>query len=377
MDYEETAKQRIKYAQRNQGDIVIVAIQGAEQKSEQILKRGSPQNGYIKGVTLAVETINQQKGLIGRPLKLLIEQESPDFATAKSAIRHIVSNPKVSAVMGYQSTDLAIPVSAIYEKAQVLFFSSFTTKEELTSHNYHYTFRMLSDEKYMVNQIYNLVKALGYKKIAVLSTRADEHRKIALLFKEKNLGNPSLVFDHTFLNEMLDFRATLSDLKQKHVDAIFLSSDAITASRIIKQAREMGIYVPIIGSSNLDSKTFTASVGIAGNGTIVPTPYNLFSKNPINQAFVARYRHKYNQLPNVKAAQGYDSVMLFASKVDRARSTQPALLASTVRFSPPWTGVSGIYHFTKQGNLLGKPYFFKVLDKQQWQMLSAVNPKKH
>jgi len=87
---------------------------------------------------------------------------------------------------------------------------------------------------------------------------------------------------------------------------------------------------------------------------------------------VARYRHKYNQLPNVKAAQG-----LFANKVERARSTQPALLASTVRFSPPWTGVSGIYHFTKQGNLQGKPYFFKVLNKQQWQMLSAVNPKKH
>ena len=365
MDYEETAKQRTHYAQKNQGEIVITAV------------RGAVKNNYIKGVMLAVDKVNQQKGLLGRPLKLLIEQESPDFVTAKSTIRRIVSNPKVSAVMGHRSTALAIPASAVYEKAQILFFSPFVTKEELTSHNYNYTFRMISDDRYMTGQIYSLTKALGFKKIALLSARADKHRKIALLFKENALGNLNLSFDYTFLDETIDFRSILSDLKEKHVDAIFLSSGAVAASRLIKQAREMGIYIPIMGSSNLGSEVFTTSVGIAGNNTIVPTPYNVLEKNAINQMFVANYRHKYNQLPDAEAAQGYDSVMLFANKVERAGSTQPALLASTVHFSPPWTGVSGIYRFTKQGNIQGKPYFFKVLNKRHWQMLSAVNQKQH
>ncbi len=367
MNFEETAKQRNKYAQRNQGEIVIVVVQ-------------SPvKNGYIKGVNLAVEAINKQKGLLGRPLKLLVEQESPDFAMAKSTIRRIASNPKVSAVMGYHNTALSIPVSAIYEKAQILFFPSFTTKEELTSHNYRYTFRMLPDNKYQVNQIYSQIKLLGFKKIALLSTRSDEYRKIALLFKENiqtkesAQDNLRLLFDHTFLDETVDFRSILSELKQKPIDAIFLSSGVLTASRLIKQARELEIYIPIIGSNNLNSKLFTMSVGAAGNNTIVPTPYNLLDKTPINQAFVARYRRKYNQLPDAGAAQGYDSVMLFANKVNRARSTQPALLASIVHYSPPWRGVSGMYHFTKQGNLQGKSYFFKILNKQHWQVLSAPN----
>lgn len=360
VDYETMASQRLKYAQKNQGKIVIVALQD------------SARSHYIKGVMLAVEEINQQKGLLGRPLKLLVEQDSPDFVTAKPTIRRIVSNPKVSAVIGHRSTVVAIPASAIYEKARVLFFSPFVTAEELTSHGFGYTFRLLADNKDMVKQMCRLGKNLGFKKIAVLYARADKHRKFALLLKETARNDFNLVFDHTFFSETLDFRSILSDLKQKDADVIFLSSGAKTASKLSKQAREMGIDIPIMGSRHLNSEIFITSAGIAGNKTIVPTPYNVLAKNPVNQVFVAHYRNKYNQLPDADAAQGYDSVMLFADKVERAQSTRPALLASIVRFSPPWTGISGMYRFNKEGNIQGKPYFFQVLNNENWQMLSAT-----
>jgi len=221
----------------------------------------------------------------------------------------------------------------------------------------------------------DLGKTLGFKKIAILYARADEHRKFALLFKETAQNDFNLVFDQPLFSETLDFRSILSDLKQKDADMIFLSGGAKMASRLSKQAREMGIVIPIMGSRNLDSETFKTSVGIAGNKTIVATPYNVLAKNPINQIFIARYRNKYNQLPDADAAQGYDSVMLFANKVERAQSTQPALLASIVRFSPPWTGISGMYRFNKEGNIQGKPYFFQVLNNENWQMLSATSSK--
>jgi len=362
VDYETMASQRVKYAQKNQGEIVIVALQ-------------DPNSHYTKGAMLAVEEINQQKGLLGRPLKLLVEQDSTDFEKARTTIRRIVSNPKISTVMGHRSTEVAIPASAIYEKARVLFFSPFITEAELTSHSFSYTFRLLADNKQLVEQMSGLGKILGFKKIAVLYARADEHRKLALLFKETARNNYNLVFDQSFFGETQDFRSILSDLKQKNADVIFLSSGAKTASRFSKQAREMGIVIPIMGSRNLDSESFKTSVGIAGNKTIVPTPYNILAKNSVNQAFITHYHNKYNQLPDAGAALGYDSVMLFADKVKRARSTQPALLASIVRFSPPWTGVSGMYRFNKEGNIQGKPYFFQVLNNETWQMLSATRSK--
>jgi len=363
VSYEKMASQRTKYAQKNPGEIVIVALQD------------SAESHYINGIKLAVEQINQQKGLLGRPLKLLIEQDSTDFVSAKATIGRIVANPKVSAVMGHRIAAVAFPASAIYEKAQVLFFSPFISEEELTSHGFGYTFRLLADNEQLVKQMSSLGKTLGFKKIAVLYARADEHRKFALLFKETAQNDFSLVFEQAFFAERLDYRSILSDLKQKDADVIFLSGGAKSASRLTKQAREMGIDIPVMGSRNLDSELFKMSAGIAGNMTIVPTPYNVLAKNPINQAFITHYRNKYHQLADADAAQGYDSVMLFADKVKRAQSTQPALLASIVRFSPPWTGISGIYRFNKEGNILTKPYFFQVLNNERWQMLSARKAK--
>jgi len=213
VDYETMASQRVKYAQKNQGEIVIVALQ-------------DPNSHYTKGAMLAVEEINQQKGLLGRPLKLLVEQDSTDFEKARTTIRRIVSNPKISTVMGHRSTEVAIPASAIYEKARVLFFSPFITEAELTSHSFSYTFRLLADNKQLVEQMSGLGKILGFKKIAVLYARADEHRKLALLFKETARNNYNLVFDQSFFGETQDFRSILSDLKQKNADVIFLSSGA-------------------------------------------------------------------------------------------------------------------------------------------------------
>ena len=63
--------------------------------------------------------------------------------------------------------------------------------------------------------------------------------------------------------------------------------------------------------------------------------------------------------------------MLFVNKASRAQSTLPALLASTVRFSPQWVGATGTYRFNKKGNLEGKEYFFQILNNENWQPLSA------
>jgi ABC-type branched-subunit amino acid transport system substrate-binding protein len=95
--------------------------------------------------------------------------------------------------------------------------------------------------------------------------------------------------------------------------------------------------------------------------------------NSINQAFIARYRNKYGLLPDAEAAQGYDAVMLFANKVERAQSTLPPLLASTVHFSPAWSGVTGDYRFNKEGDMPEKQYFFQILNNERWQMLSAIH----
>ena len=363
VDYESMARQRVEYAKINQGDIVIAAIQDTDKSH------------YINGVSLAVEEINQSNGgLLGRPLKLIIEQGYDDFESSKPVIRRIADNPMASIVLGHINDKVVTPASVVYEKSQLLFFPPLTTSKELTSHGSLFTFRMLPDNIHMAEQISSTAETLLYKKIAVLYARADKYREFSLLFEQAATKTGlKLVFSHSFFGQTDDYRPFLSDLKKEKFDAVFLSANAKTATRLIRQMREMGINNPILGSADLNSQEFTTSVGAAGNNTIVPTPYNVLADNRINQNFITRYRDKYEQSPNADAAQGYDSVMLFANKVERAQSTVPALLASTVRFSPPWIGVTGTYRFSKEGDIEGKRYFFQVLKNEKWQPLSATH----
>lgn len=362
VDYEAMAKNRVEYARMNQGEIIIAAIQD------------SASDNYIKGISLAIEEINQSKNrLLGRPLKLQLEHGHDDFKSAKSTIRRISNNPKISIVLGHTKDEVVLPASVIYEKSQLLFFPPFTTTEKLTSNHSLFTFRMLPDNIHMSEQILNLSKSLGFTKVAILYARADRHRERGLLFKkavaDKNLD---LVFTHSIFGNTNDYRPLLSDLKKRDFDVVLISASAQTAARLIKQMREMDIDRPVLGTSDLNSQSFRTSVGVAGNNTIVPTPYNALSRNSINQNFIVRYRAKYMQSPDADAAQGYDSVMLFANKVSRAKSTLPALLASTVRFSPQWMGTTGYYRFSKKGNLEGKSYSFQVLNNKAWQPLPTL-----
>lgn len=362
VDYQSAADRRIEYARTNQGDIVIAAVQH------------SSESNYFKGATLAIEEINRHKGgLLGRNLKLHIEPGASDFESTLPSIRRIVANPEVSAVIGHENITVAIPASIIYEKSQTLFLPSLSPAKGLGLHRFEYVFGLLPSNKFMTKQISSAAETLGYKEIAVLYARDDYSREQAYLFEEAAIKSQlKVVFRASFFGQDIDFRPIVSALSDNKFDAIFLSAGPDTAATMVRQLREMGIDVPILGADRLNSNTYRSSVGMAGHRTIVPTLYNSLSDNALNQKFTSGYRDKHQAPPDADAAQGYDSVLLFANAVERAQSTSPALLRSTLHYLPPWTGVTGIHRFDKTGNIQAKEYFFRVLVNDKWHMLPSL-----
>ncbi len=140
-----------------------------------------------------------------------------------------------------------------------------------------------------------------------------------------------------------------------------------------KQLREMGVDKPILGNDSFNHSTFIKTAGEAAKNTIIPSIYKPDENNPTNQNFMQRYSKKYKKKPDYHAAQGYDSVMLLAAAIERADSTIPSLLASTLHYMPAWIGITGIHGFTSSGELLGKKYFFKTWQNGRWQFLPAIH----
>jgi hypothetical protein len=113
--------------------------------------------------------------------------------------------------------------------------------------------------------------------------------------------------------------------------------------------------------------------GESGNGTIVPAFYRPRAENPHHVAFIQNYKSKYQKSPDQNAAQGYDSLSLLAHAIEKSRSSQPRFISSTLHHLAFWVGVTGVHAFDARGDVVGKKYFFQVLQEGQWNWLPVVH----
>ncbi len=363
VDFTGMAEKRLAYAHKNQGDIEVVAINS-------VIK-----TNYIKGVLLAANEINQRTGkLLGRRLKVNIEQEGTTFNVGKSTFRRIAANPKITAVLGHRRSSIAVPVSVIYEQSDLVFLPSFSTIQSLTGHNFKYVFRMIPNGKIMAEQTASVAHTLGYKKIVILYARDNLNRELAFLFEDAAIRqNIKLIKRSSFSSKDTNYRSLISQFSSNSFDAVFIASSAGSSGLMVKQLREMGVKQPILGSDSFNNPIFINTAGVAAENTIAPSFYYPNKHNAINQYFSRTYRNKYNQEPDFRAAQGYDSLMLLARGIERAGSTVPSLLASTLRYMPAWVGVTGLHKFSPEGDILGKKYFFNTWKNGKWHHLTAIH----
>ena len=362
-DYEQMAQQRLEYARQNKGDIHIVAMQDTYKSN------------YLNGILLAAEEINQRPNkLIGRSLNVSIEQDEESFNDTKPTIRRIAADPKVTAVLGHRSSSIAVPASVVYERSQILFIPPFSTAQELTGHNFQYVFRMTPNAEVMAEQTASVAQYLGYKNMVILYARDDISRELAFLFEDAAVKRGiKLAQNSSFFEKEDNYRPLISQFTGKDFDAVFIASPSQPGGNMVKQLREMGISKPILGSDGFNLPAYAETAGEAGQNTIVPAVYRPNSQNPRDTAFIQRYKDKYKEEPDYNAAQGYDSVMLLAAAIEKAGSTVPALLSSTMHYLPAWLGVTGLYAYDSTGDLYGKHFVFNVLQQDEFRPLPAIH----
>ena len=134
----------------------------------------------------------------------------------------------------------------------------------------------------------------------------DEYsRELAFLFEEAAIAQGmGLVQRHSFKPNGTDYRELIAQFANQPMDMVFLSAGAADSAQMVRQLRDMGVKVAIMGGEALNTHTFSEAVGAAGDNTIAPVSYSAQANNPANQAFIAEYRQLYGMVPDEGAARG-------------------------------------------------------------------------
>jgi len=345
------SRTRVERADAAKGDIVIG-----------IVGTSVDPNLFYEGVDMAVEEINQREGVLGRRIKTINYDDKGSASEGQKVARRLSGNPDVVAVVGHFFSDVAIPASITYNQQGILFISPGATDPFLTQSG-NFTFRNIPNDNATGRQAAELVSEAGYKNIAIVYQRNSVNKRLSEIFHEHAVTKGiEIVATRSFFPWQTDFRSVLSELKQDYkFDCIFLAGTTPAAANLIKQAREMGITVPFIGGDGLDSPSLLTIAGRAAEGTTVATAYNPSLSGIQSANFVKQFHAKYGFTPDSWAAQGYDAISVLAAAIEKANSTVPIVLSTTLKFMGAWNGVTGSYAFTPTGDITGKPMFFKTV----------------
>ena len=225
----------------------------------------------------------------------------------------------------------------------------------------------------MANFATNTVKA----KTAVIfvDQSSDYSKGLKQSFEEAFVKSGGKVLStEAFLQKDQDFKATLTKIKGLNPEVIFIPAYYEEVGKIVKQARELGINIPLLGTDGWDDPKVVEIAGAkALNNTFFSNHYSSQDTDPAVVKFVAAYKKEYNQEPSALAALGYDSGLMIADAIKRAGSLEGAKLADALAKTKDLKVSTGILTIDANHNPVKSAVVIEMKDGKQT-FKTKVNP---
>ncbi|MDN3017760.1 ABC transporter substrate-binding protein [Paenibacillus sp. BSR1-1] len=333
-----------------------------------------------EGVELAFEEINK-KGIDGKKLKLVTVDNKSDAAEATNGAIKLVSQDKVSAIIGSATSTNTLAQVQIAQDNKVPLITPTATNATITNKDgkvNDFVFRTCFIDPFQGTVAATFaLDTLKVKSAAVIIDSSSDYSKgLASSFKanfKKNGG--TIVAEEAYVAKDTDFNAILTNIKAKNPDYVFLPGFYEEVGLIVKQARALGINVPIMGGDGWDSPKL---VEIAGadplKNTFITNHYSSGDSDKKVQEFVSAFKAKYDgKSPDAFAALGYDTAYFVADAIKRAGSSDPKKIQKALESTDGLQLVSGNLKLDKNHDPIKAAVILEYVNGQQ-QFKTKVNP---
>jgi branched-chain amino acid transport system substrate-binding protein len=321
------------------------------------------------GIELAKEEINNAGGVLGgRRIKIVIEDDQSRPGQPSAAVKKLIANDKVIAVLGEIASSRSLEAGPICQAAKVPMVSPGATNPRVTETG-DYVFRVCFIDTFQGTVMAKFtLDTLHANKIAIMTdVRNDYSVGLTKYFKEYYESHGGkVVSERSFSGSGTDrdFRAQLTAIKATQPDAIFVPGYYTEAGLIAKQARSLGIKQPLLGGDGWDSPKLSEIGGSAIDGSYFATHFSTQDKNPLVQDFVRKYQAKFKAMPDGMAALGYDAMRVLAQAINTAGSTDGTQIRDALTKVKDFDGVTGKITINEKRNATKAAVVLKVNGKQ-------------
>ncbi|ESZ27188.1 MULTISPECIES: ABC transporter substrate-binding protein [unclassified Mesorhizobium] len=302
----------------------------------------------LNGAKLAASEINAAGGVLGQQIELVIYDSKSDSTTISTVASQLIDSDKVVGIIGFADSDSVLAIGPQVQKAQIPFITPGATSPKLPS--------QLGNEIFLAAFGDNVQAAVGAEfalnklngKTAYLLT--DIGTEYTTLLSDYFVtayehGGGKILERDTYKIGDKTFTAQIAKLKalSPQPDFVYASSNAEEIGLILKQMRQAGINLPVVGGDGYDTPLLIQVGGDAAKDTYFTThAYIGEGATPKVQAFIDAYTKSAGNAPeNAFAALGYDSVKLMTDAIKRAGAPDPAKIRDALAATSGLDGVTG------------------------------------
>jgi len=312
----------------------------------------------LSGFELAVEELNKAGGIDGKQVKIVTADNKSEPSESGNAATKLVTQNKVVAVVGPATSGCVAAEEPVLTANKIPLIAPCATAPGITltkdGKTKQFVFRACFIDPYQGDIMAQFAaKDLKVKKVAILHDSSSDYSKgLAEVFtKVFTAAGGQVTADEAFLAKDVDFKASLTKIKATNPEAIYIPGYYEEVAKIIKQAREIGLTCPLMGSDGWDSPKLVEIAGKeATNKGYFTNAYTAEDKDPGVQKFVKAYQGKFNKVPDVFALEGYNTGLVLFNALKTAKSTDGVKIAEALAKTKDLQVANGKFSYDEKHN---------------------------
>jgi branched-chain amino acid transport system substrate-binding protein len=356
----------------NKNEIVLGSIQDLS----------GPLAGFGKqvrlGMMLRADEINEQGGINGRKIRLIVEDSGYDPRKAVLAAQKLVNQDKIFAMIGHIGTAQNMAAMPVQFQKNVINFFPVTAAREMYEpfHRLKYSFAATYFDQMKI-AVPKLVKEKDAKKICTMY-QDDEFGLEVFRGAEEGLKGIGMQFSEvtTYKRGATDFASQMQKLAAAQCDMVVLGTIIRETIGGIATARRLGFNPTFVGSSAAYTDLIHKLGGPAMNGLYatmtVQNPYTDEASQPI-RFWANKYKTKFNEDPTVFSIYGYNALDTFlkaASKAGPNLTTDSFIKVMDTMVVPPDIFGGAEQTFGPQKRLGSNATRLSQLQDNRWKVVS-------
>ncbi len=332
-----------------------------------------------KGIKLAVDEANKKGGVKGKQIAVKTLDDGGKPEEAAVAATRLITQDKVNVLLGEVASSRSLAMAPIADSNQVPMITPTSTNPRVTKDGAKtrpYVFRVCFIDPFQGTVMAKFARdTKKITKVAVLRDVGNDYSVgLADFFAKKfeELGG-KIVADESYKAGDQDFKAQLTSIKNKKPEAIYVPGYYTDVALIARQARELGIKVPLMGGDGWDSAKLYEIAKGALDGSYFSNHYTDEDPSPVIQDFVKKYKAAYGAVPDALAVLGYDAALVTIDALGRAKDLTGPSVREAIEQTKGFQGVSGVITLDADHNAV-KSAVVLGIEKNKAKYAATINP---